>query len=106
MCPNVIFQILLPCSRPMMSHDVTCQCDCNVMCLFIIQKKIKKKKEHKINMKLNKRKEKLSVSKAFHNGGERWHSGRDPHPCVLCLSQTYLRLWVQFLSSPLCWVTA
>ena len=24
MCPDVIFQILLPCSRPMMSHDVTC----------------------------------------------------------------------------------
>jgi len=40
------------------------------MCLFVVQKKIKKKKESKINIKsekLNKRKEKLSVSKAFHN---------------------------------------
>ena len=37
--------------------------------------------------------------------GERWHSGRDPRPYILCLPQTYLRLWVQFLSSPLCWVT-
>jgi len=45
-------------------------CDCNVTCLFVIQKKIKKEKEHKINIKsekLNKRKEKLSVSKVFHN---------------------------------------
>ena len=24
--------------------------------------------------------------------GERWHSGRAPCPCVLCLPQTYLRL--------------
>ena len=24
---------------------------------------------------------------------------------ILYLSQTYLRLWIQFLSSPLCWVT-
>ena len=24
MCPDVIFQILPPCSRPMMSHHVTC----------------------------------------------------------------------------------
>ena len=36
----------------------------------------------------------------LHCDGERWHSGRAPYPCVLCLPQTYLRLWVQFLSSP------
>ena len=69
-CPNVIFQILLPCSRPMILHHVTCQCDCNVTCLFIVQKKIKKGKEYKIDIKsekLTKKKEKLSVSKAFHN---------------------------------------
>jgi len=45
-------------------------CDCNITCLLIIQKKSKKRKESKINInteKLNKRKEKLSVSKAFHN---------------------------------------
>ena len=38
--------------------------------------------------------------------GERWYSRRAPCPCILCLSQTYLRLWIQFLSSPLCLVTA
>jgi len=40
------------------------------MCLFIVQNKIKKRKENKINIKsekLNKRKEKLSVSKVFYN---------------------------------------
>jgi len=45
-------------------------CDCNVTYLFIVQNKIKKKEESKINInseKLNKRKEKLSVPKAFHN---------------------------------------
>jgi len=49
MCPDVIFQILLPPSRP---YDVTC--------LFIIQKKRKEqKKKNKIPIKLeNKRKRK------------------------------------------------
>jgi len=53
------------------------------------------------------------IKKKFRGGdeelvkmGERWHSGRDSCPYVLCLPQTYLRLWVQFLSSPLYWVTA
>ena len=43
MCPDVIFQIFLPYSRP---YDVTpcdMSCDCNVMCLFIVQKKRKRK---------------------------------------------------------------
>ena len=44
---------------------------------------------------------KVSTMNKEKNWGERWHSGRDPHPYVLCLPQTYLRLWVQFLSSPL-----
>ena len=53
------------------TYDITScdmSCDFSVICLFIVQKKIKKK--NKINIKsekLNKRKEKLSVSKAFHN---------------------------------------
>ena len=45
-------------------------CDYDVVCLFLVQKKIKKGKEYKINIKLeklNKRKEKLSVFKVFHN---------------------------------------
>ena len=44
-CPNVIFQILLPHSRP---YDVTScdtSCDCDVTCLFIVQKKEKEKKK-------------------------------------------------------------
>ena len=43
MCPDVIFQILLPPSRP---YDVTScdmSCDCEVSCLFIVQTKKKKK---------------------------------------------------------------
>jgi len=59
MCPDVIFQILLPPSRP---YDVTScdmSCGCDVTCLFIVQKKKKKKKENKIPIKSeNKRKRK------------------------------------------------
>jgi len=46
------------------------------------------------------------LNKLKRKRGERWHSGRASHLCILCLSQTYLKLWVQLLSSPLCWVTA
>ena len=54
MCPDIIFQILLPHSRP---YDIT-SCDCDVMCLFIAQKK-RKQKENKILIKSeNKRKRK------------------------------------------------
>ena len=56
-------------------------------------------KEEKISLNL------LSMSTKWPLMEERWHSGRDPHSYILCLPQTYLRLWVQFLSSPLCWVT-
>jgi len=37
---------------------------------------------------------------------EKWHSGRDLYSYILYLPQTYLRLWIQFPSSPLYWVTA
>ena len=69
MCPNVIFQILLPCSRPMMSHHVTCHMTA-MSCASSLSKRKSKGKENKINIKsekLNKRKEKLSVFKVFHN---------------------------------------
>jgi len=62
------------------------------MCLFIVQKKIKKRKESKINIKsekLNKRKEKLSVSKAFHSIDLRILRvviSRKPHPILLGFS--------------------
>ena len=56
MCPNVIFQNLLPHSRP---YDVTScdtSCDCDVTCLFIVQKK---ENENEIPIKSeNKRKRK------------------------------------------------
>ena len=64
------FQILLPGSRPMTSHHVTCHVT-TMTCPFLSSKrKSKKRKESKININLenlNKRKEKLSVSKVFHN---------------------------------------
>ena len=68
-CPNIIFQILLPCFRPMTSHHVTY----NVTAVSHASSSFKKKpkeKEKKINIKsekLNKRKEKFSVFKAFYN---------------------------------------
>ena len=68
MCPDVIFQILLLCSRPMMSHHVTCY----ITCLFIVTKRKRKRnsKEKKRNIKsrkINKRKRKMLASKAFYN---------------------------------------
>ena len=69
MCSDIIFQILLPCFRPMMSHHVTCHVT-EISCASSSSKRKSKRKENKINIKpekLNKRKEKLSVSKAFYN---------------------------------------
>jgi len=69
MCPDIIFQILLPHSRP---YDVM-SCDCNVTCLFIVtkRKEIQKKrniKSRKIDKrKIDKRKRKMLILKAFHN---------------------------------------
>ena len=45
MCPDIIFQILLPRSRP---YDITScdtSCDCDVTCLFIVQKEKKRKRK-------------------------------------------------------------
>jgi len=53
MCSDIIFQILLLCSRPMMSHHVTC----HVTAM-----------SHASSLSLKrKRKRKILVSKAFHN---------------------------------------
>ena len=58
MCPEIIFQILLPCSRPMMSHHVTCHV--TVMSrapLSLIKRKRKRKrnpKEKKYKIKKNR----------------------------------------------------
>ena len=69
MCSDVIFQILLPCSRSMMSPHVTCHVTLQSH-VSLLSKRKSKGKENKINIKsekLNKRKEKLSVFKMFHN---------------------------------------
>ena len=62
-CPDIIFQILLLCSRPMTSHHVTCHV--TAMSCASLSSKIKSKREKKA--KLNKRKEKLSIFKEFQN---------------------------------------
>ena len=53
MCPDVIFQILLLCSRPMMSHHVTCHVT-TVSCTSSLSKRKIKKKKRKINIKSEK----------------------------------------------------
>ena len=63
MCPDVIFQILLLCSRPMTSHHVTCHVT-SMSCASSLS--LKGKRNIKFR-KINKRKRKMLVSKAFHN---------------------------------------
>ena len=72
-CPDIIFQILLSCSRSMMSHHVTCHVTAMSHASSLSIKK-KKKKEKEIqkkrnikSRKINKRKRKMLVSKLFHN---------------------------------------
>ena len=61
MCFDIIFQILLLCSRPMMSHHVTCH-------VTAMSLKIKIKIKIKIkSRKIDKGKRKMLVFKAFHN---------------------------------------
>ena len=62
MCPDIIFQILLSCSGPMTSHHVTCHV--TAMSHASLLSIIRKRKSRKID----KRKRKMSVSKAFYNG--------------------------------------
>ena len=67
MCPNIIFQILLPCSRPMTSHHVTCHVTA-MPCASSLSLKRKIKIKIKIkSRKIDKRKRKMLVSKVFHN---------------------------------------
>ena len=67
-CPDVIFQILLPPSRPMTSHHVTAMSRTSSSSLKEKEKEkeIQKKRNIK-SRKINKRKRKMLVSKAFHN---------------------------------------
>ena len=70
MCPDVIFQILLLCSRPMTSHHVTCHVTAmscaSSLSLKEKEKEIQKKRNIK-SRKIDKRKRKMLVSKVFHN---------------------------------------
>ena len=66
MCPDVIFQILLLCSRPMTSHHVTAMSCASSLLLKEKEKEIQKKRNIK-SRKIDKRKRKMLVSKAFHN---------------------------------------
>ena len=65
MCSSVILLALLPKSRPMTSHYVTCHVT-TVTCLFIIIKKKEKeksKKKRNIKLRKNKRNRKMLVSR-------------------------------------------
>ena len=64
-CSDVIFQILLLCSKPMTSHYVTCHMTV-MSCASLLSLKIKIKIKLK-SRKIDKRKRKILVSKAFHN---------------------------------------
>ena len=57
MCPDVIFQILPPCSRPMTSHHVTCHVTAVSHTSSSSKRKIKEKRKEK-KYKIRKIKEK------------------------------------------------
>ena len=63
MCPDVIFQILLLCSRPMTSYHGTC----HVTVMSCASSLSLKRKRNIKSRKIDKRKRKMLVSKAFHN---------------------------------------
>ena len=69
MCSDIIFQILLPCSRPMTSHHVTCHVTAmeHVSSLSKEKEKEIQKKRNIKSKKIDKRKRKILVSKVFHN---------------------------------------
>ena len=59
-CPNIIFQILLPCSRPMMSHHVTCHVTAMSRDPLLL---IEKEKEKEIQIKKNIKSRKIDKRK-------------------------------------------
>ena len=60
MCPDIIFQILLPCSRPMTSHHVTCHV---TAMSHVPLSLIKKEKEKEIQKKRNIKSRKIDKRK-------------------------------------------
>ena len=67
MYSDIIFQILLSCSRLMTLHHVTCHVTAVLHASSLSKKKKKKKKRNIKSKNLNKRKRKLLVFKVFHN---------------------------------------
>ena len=69
-CPDIIFWILLPCSRPMTSHHVTCHVTAishaSSSSIKEKEKEIQKKRSIK-SRKIDKRKRKRLVFKVFYN---------------------------------------
>ena len=59
-CPNIIFQILLPCSRPMTSHHVTCHVTAMSHDPLLL---IEKEKEKEIQIKKNIKSRKIDKRK-------------------------------------------
>ena len=64
-CPDIIFQIFLPTFRLIMSYHMTAM-SC-ASSLFKINQKEKQNKRNAKSNKIDKRKEKLSMSKVFYN---------------------------------------
>ena len=60
MCPDIIFQIFPPCSRPMTSHNVTCHVTAVSYASLLAKRKVKEKEKEnqykirKIEEKKNK----------------------------------------------------
>ena len=101
MCPDIIFQALLPPSRLMTLHHMICHVTSMSRAsssFKISQKQKQKQKQNKRNTKSNKidkRKEKLLMSKAFHNPID--------DPCDLKSQKTmYNMIWISKKSIQLC----
>ena len=72
MCPDIIFQILPPCSKPMTSHHVTCHVTVVSCASSSSKRKIKEKRkenQYKIR-KIKEKKNKIVSVQASHNSLE------------------------------------
>ena len=85
MCPNIIFQILLLHSRPMMSHHVTC----HVTAISHASSLSLKRKRNIKSRKIDKRKRKMLVSKAFYNTFKNWNN---KYAVLIRITQQYSKL--------------
>ena len=67
MCPDVIFQIFLPCSRPMTSHHVTCHVTAMSCASLLSKRKVKEKENQYKIRKIEKIKIKIVSVQVSHN---------------------------------------